>query len=127
MSIRAPPVRVEGETTLYTNGRTSRMRKVSVFNSMTLDGVMQAPGRPDEDPRGGFAHGGWAVPYSDEVMGRGAAEGMGRPRAPLLGGGTYEDFHGFWPNQTDNPFTEVLDNTRKYVASTTLREPLGWR
>jgi dihydrofolate reductase len=103
------------------------MRKLTVFNSLTLDGVMQAPGRPDEDGRGGFARGGWAAPYMDEVMGRVAAEGMARPGALLLGRRTYEDFHGFWPNQTDNPFTAVLDNTRKYVASTTLREPLGWR
>jgi dihydrofolate reductase len=103
------------------------MRELTVFNSLTLDGVMQAPGRPDEDSRGGFAHGGWAAPYMDEVMGRVAAEGMARPGALLLGRRTYEDFHGFWPNQTDNPFTEVLDNTRKYVASTTLREPLPWR
>jgi dihydrofolate reductase len=103
------------------------MREITVFNSLTLDGVMQAPGRPDEDTRGGFAAGGWAAPYMDEVMGRVAAEGMAGPGAMLLGRRTYEDFHGFWPNQTDNPFTEVLDNTRKYVASTTLREPLGWR
>jgi dihydrofolate reductase len=103
------------------------MRRITVFNSLTLDGVMQAPGRADEDSRGGFAHGGWAAPYSDEVMGRVAAEGMAGPGALLLGRRTYEDFHGFWPNQTDNPFTEVLDNTRKYVASTTLREPLPWR
>jgi dihydrofolate reductase len=103
------------------------MRTITVFNSLTLDGVMQGPGRPDEDTRGGFAHGGWAGPYMDEVMGRVAAEGMAGPGALLLGRRTYEDFHGFWPNQTDNPFTEVLDNTRKYVASTTLREPLGWR
>ena len=103
------------------------MRELTVFNSLTLDGVMQAPGRPDEDTRGGFAHGGWAAPYSDEVMGRVAAEGMAGPGSLLLGRRTYEDFHGFWPNHTDNPFTEVLDNTRKYVASTTLREPLPWR
>lgn len=103
------------------------MREITVFNSVTLDGVTQAPGRPDEDTRGGFANGGWAAPYMDEVMGRVAAEGMAGPGALLLGRRTYEDFHGFWPNQTDNPFTEVLDNTRKYVASTTLREPLPWR
>jgi dihydrofolate reductase len=103
------------------------MAKVTVFNSITLDGVMQAPGRPDEDPRGGFAHGGWAVPYMDEVMGRVAARGMERPGSLLLGRRTYEDFYSFWPHQTDNPFTEVLDSTRKYVASTTLREPLPWR
>jgi dihydrofolate reductase len=103
------------------------MRTITVFNSVTLDGVMQAPGRPDEDTRGGFDRGGWAAPYSDEVMGRVAAEGMARPGSLLLGRRTYEDFYGFWPNQTDNPFTEVLDNTRKYVASTTLAEPLPWR
>jgi dihydrofolate reductase len=103
------------------------MRKLTVFNSLTLDGVMQGPGRPDEDTRGGFAHGGWAVPYMDEVMGRVAAEGMANAGPLLFGRRTYQDFHSFWPHQTDNPFTEVLDNTRKYVASTTLREPLGWR
>jgi dihydrofolate reductase len=103
------------------------MRTITVFTSVTLDGVMQAPGRPDEDPRGGFGRGGWAAPYSDEVMGRVAAEGMAGPGSLLLGRRTYEDFHGFWPNQTDNPFTEVLDKTRKYVASTTLAEPLPWR
>ena len=103
------------------------MRTITVFTSVTLDGVLQAPGRPDEDPRGGFDRGGWAAPYSDEVMGRVAAEGMAGPGSLLLGRRTYEDFHGFWPNQTDNPFTEVLDDTRKYVASTTLAEPLPWR
>jgi dihydrofolate reductase len=103
------------------------MRTLTVFNSVTLDGVTQAPGRPDEDTRGGFGHGGWAAPYGDEVMGRVAAEGMAGPGSLLLGRRTYEDFHGFWPRQTDNPFTEALDNTRKYVASTTLTEPLGWR
>jgi dihydrofolate reductase len=103
------------------------MREITVFNSVTLDGVTQAPGRPDEDTRSGFANGSWAAPYMDEVMGRVAAEGMAGPGALLLGRRTYEDFHGFWPHQTDNPFTEVLDNTRKYVASRTLREPLPWR
>jgi dihydrofolate reductase len=103
------------------------MRKVVVFTSLTLDGVMQAPGRPNEDRRGGFEHGGWAVPYSDEVMGRVSAEGMANSGPLLLGRRTYEDFSSFWPHQTDNPFTEVLDNTLKYVASTTLEEPLAWR
>ena len=103
------------------------MRKVSVFNSLTLDGVMQAPGRPDEDTRGGFEHGGWAVPYNDEIMGKVMAEGMADPGPLLLGRRTYEDFFSFWPHQTGNPFTEVLDNTLKYVASTSLAEPLPWR
>jgi dihydrofolate reductase len=103
------------------------MSKVVVFTSVTLDGVMQAPGRPDEDRRGGFGHGGWALPYNDPVMGRMMAEGMADSGPLLLGRRTYEDFHGFWPKQTDNPFTEVLDNTLKYVASTTLAEPLPWQ
>jgi dihydrofolate reductase len=102
------------------------MSKVVVFASLTLDGVMQAPGRPDEDPRGGFEHGGWAQPYNDPVMGSVIAEGMANAGPLLLGRRTYEDFSSFWPHQTDNHFTEVLDNTLKYVASTTLEEPLSW-
>ena len=103
------------------------MRKVVVFTSVTLDGVMQGPGRPDEDTRDGFGHGGWALPYNDEVMGRVVAERMAGAGSLVMGRRTYQDFYGFWPRQTDNPFTEVLDNTRKYVASTTLAEPLAWR
>ena len=103
------------------------MRKVVVFTSVTLDGVMQGPGRPDEDTRDGFRHGGWALPFSDEVMGRVVAERMVGAGSLVLGRRTYQDFYGFWPRQTDNPFTEVLDNTCKYVASTTLAEPLAWR
>jgi dihydrofolate reductase len=87
---------------------------------------MQAPGRPDEDRRGGFQHGGWALPYNDAVMGKVMAEGMAQGGSLLLGRRTYEDFFSFWPNQTDNPFTEVLNNVQKYVASRTLREPLPW-
>jgi dihydrofolate reductase len=102
------------------------MRKLVVVESLTLDGVMQAPGRPDEDTRGGFAHGGWAAPYSDEVMLREMGKGMGRADL-LFGRRTYQDFSDFWPNQPQpNPFTEVLNETRKYVASTTLTEPLPW-
>jgi dihydrofolate reductase len=103
------------------------MSDVVVFTSLTLDGVMQAPGRPDEDRRGGFAHGGWAQPYNDPVIASVAAEGMASSGSLLLGRRTYEDLHSFWPHQTDNPFTEVLDNAQKYVASTTLAEPLPWR
>jgi dihydrofolate reductase len=103
------------------------MRKVSVTNNMSLDGVMQAPGRFDEDTRGGFEHGGWALPYNDEVVGRVMGEGMAKTGALLLGRRTYEDFAGYWPRQTDNPFTDVLDNIQKYVASTTLTEPLPWQ
>jgi dihydrofolate reductase len=104
------------------------MSNVVVFTSLTLDGVMQAPGRPDEDRRGGFAHGGWATPYADPVMGSVAGESMAKGGALLLGRRTYEDFYAYWPNQPEpNPFTAVLNNTQKYVASTTLEEPLPWR
>jgi dihydrofolate reductase len=102
------------------------MSRLIVVNNVTLDGVMQAPGRPDEDTRDGFAHGGWGAPYGDEVMGRVMGERMARPGALLLGRRTYEDFASFWPKQTDNPFTPVLNERVKYVASTTLREPLPW-
>jgi dihydrofolate reductase len=100
---------------------------VVVFTSLSLDGVMQAPGRPDEDTRDGFEHGGWAIPYSDPVMAEMATKDMANTGAILLGRRTYQDFYSFWPHQKDNPYTEVLDNTLKYVASTTLREPLPWR
>ena len=102
------------------------MSKLVVFTSLSLDGVMQAPGRPDEDRRGGFAHGGWAAPYADSVMAATAGESMSSTGALLLGRRTYEDFYGYWPQQTNNPFTDVLNHTQKYVASTTLREPLPW-
>ena len=87
---------------------------------------MQAPARPDEDRRGGFEHGGWALPYGDEVMARVMAERTARDGALLLGRRTYMDFAAVWPSRTDNPFTEVLNNRQKYVASTTLTNPLPW-
>jgi len=99
------------------------MSKVVVFMNLTLDGVMQAPGRPDADRRGGFEHGGWGLPYATMEA---AEESMAYSGALLLGRRTYEDFYSVWPNRTDNPFTEVLNNTQKYVASTTLSEPLPW-
>src|ERR1700730_17998569 len=99
------------------------MSKVVVFMNLTLDGVMQAPGRPDEDRRGGFEHGGWATPYATMEA---AEESMANAPALLFGRRTYEDFYAVWPNRTDNPFTEVLNNTQKYVASRTLVEPLPW-
>jgi dihydrofolate reductase len=102
------------------------MSNVVVINHLTLDGVMQAPGRHDEDLRGGFEHGGWALPDNDAVMGRVMGEGMAQGGSLLLGRRTYEDFYSFWPNQQDNPFTEVLNNVQKYVASASLKEPLPW-
>ena len=103
------------------------MGRVVVITHLTLDGVMQAPGRPDEDVRDGFEHGGWAVPYGDSVMADVMAEGMAKEGSLLLGRRTYEDFAAFWPEQQDNPFTEALERRQKYVASRTLQEPLSWR
>jgi len=102
------------------------MGKVVVFASVTLDGVMQAPARPDEDVRGGFSHGGWAVPYADAISGSMAGQSSPGTGGLLLGRRTYEDFFAVWPNRSDNPFTEVLNQAQKYVASRTLREPLPW-
>ncbi len=102
------------------------MSNIIVFENLSLDGVMQAPGRRDEDLRGGFQRGGWATPYADAVLGSVAGESMASTGALLLGRRTYEDFYAVWPNRTDNPFTAVLNNTQKYVASTTLKEPLAW-
>ncbi len=103
------------------------MSKIVVHNSVTLDGVMQSPGGREEDTRGGFTRGGWAVPYGDEVMMSAIGEGMATAGSLLFGRRTYEQFHGYWPHQTDNPFTDVLNDTQKYVASTTLAEPLPWQ
>lgn len=103
------------------------MGRLSVVNNVTLDGVMQAPGRPDEDPRDGFEHGGWAVPYNDPVMGSAMGERMtAHTGALLFGRRTYEDFAGYWPRQEANPITEVLTKTHKYVVSRTLTGPLQW-
>jgi dihydrofolate reductase len=100
--------------------------RVVVVENVTLDGVMQAPARADEDPRDGFAHGGWAIGYGDAVMSEQMGRRMAREGALLLGRRTYEDFFSVWPKRTDNPYTEVLNRTRKHVASTTLAEPLPW-
>jgi dihydrofolate reductase len=104
------------------------MGTLTVVENLTLDGVMQAPGRPDEDVRDGFAHGGWAQPYGDPVMAEEMGKGMAAENVSLLfGRRTYEDFAGFWPKQSDNPFTPVLDARRKFVASRTLTGPLPWQ
>jgi dihydrofolate reductase len=126
MSIRPTAVRIDSERRPLLDRKELQMSRVVVFTSLTLDGVMQAPGRPDEDVRGGFEHGGWATPYADPVLGSVAGESMTNTGALLLGRRTYEDFFSFWPSQADNPFTAVLNNIQKYVASTTLEEPLPW-
>jgi len=102
------------------------MRKITVNLNISLDGVVQAPGRADEDTRGGFPYGGWAGPYFDEVMAGNAARAIASQPGLLFGRRTYEDFYAVWPGQSGNMFTEVLNNAEKYVVSRTLEEPLSW-
>jgi dihydrofolate reductase len=100
------------------------MRELVVQTFVTLDGVMQAPGGPEEDPSGGFEHGGWSFGYWDERMQQVMGESMGKPFDLLLGRRTYEIFAAHWPH-TDEPGAEVLNSATKHVASTTLTE-LEW-
>ena len=99
------------------------MGRIVAITNLSLDGVMQAPGRADEDTRDGFPHGGWAAPYGAMQEAGDAFANMG---ALLFGRRTYEDFFAVWPKRTDSPFTPVLNHTPKFVASTTLKEPLPW-
>ena len=103
------------------------MRKLSVAEFVSLDGVMQAPGGEDEDREGGFQHGGWQQPYFDDVGGERIGASMAQTGAFLFGRKTYEIFAGYWPTQPDDdPFAKILNGLPKYVASTTLTEPLAW-
>ena len=99
------------------------MRKVVVCMNLSLDGVMQAPARPDEDPRNGFQRGGWAAPYAAMTH---AGHVFGGADSLLFGRRTYEDFYNVWPKRPDSPFTPWLNAVQKYVVSRTLREPLPW-
>ena len=96
------------------------MRPLIVSTFVTLDGVMQAPGGPEEDPAGGFDHGGWSAGYWDEAMGERMNELMGKPFDLLLGRKTYEIFAAHWPHVPDEPGAAQLNGARKYVASRTL-------
>jgi dihydrofolate reductase len=100
--------------------------RIVVINGVTLDGVMQGPGRPDEDTRNGFTHGGWAEPYGDDIMMRAWGERLAASSGFLLGRRTYQDVLGYWNAQEDSPFRDPLNNAPKYVASNTLTEPLPW-
>ncbi|UGT61438.1 dihydrofolate reductase family protein [Nocardia asteroides] len=104
------------------------MRSISVTMSITLDGVVQGLGRPDEDTRGGFAHGGWGLRYNDEIMGAEMARGMAEPGGMLFGRRTWEDFHRAWGSATDgNPFSTHMNAATKFVASTTLPDADAWQ
>jgi dihydrofolate reductase len=105
----------------------TKMPKIIVNAFLTLDGVMQAPGGPDEDRDGGFPHGGWQAPYSDEVVGRLIVDGVKDAGAFLLGRKTYDIFSSYWPKVTDpnNPIATALNSLPKYVLSRSL-ERVSW-
>lgn len=103
------------------------MGKLIVTEFVTLDGVAQAPGQPDEDRDGGFEHGGWQAPLVDQEAGGVVFEQARNMDALLLGRRTYEIFAGYWPNAPEEiPFTGLLNGVPKYVASRTLADPLAW-
>ena len=104
------------------------MRTVTVTMWVTLDGVVQSLGRPDEDTRGGFTHGGWGPRYDDEVMGREMAQAMAKPGDMLLGRRTWQDFTTVWGSRTDgNAFTTRMNATTKYVVSRSAVDTGGWQ
>ena len=99
------------------------MRMLRVIEFLSLDGVIQAPGAPDEDTEGGFRHGGWQRPYFDDVLGATAAEGMAETDAYLFGRKTYEKMAAYWPTAPeDDPYGRHMNSTLKYVASRTLQD-----
>ena len=100
------------------------MRELIVNTFLTLDGVMQAPGGPEEDPSGGFQHGGWSMGYWDDQMMQRMGESMSKPFDMVLGRRTYEIFAAYWPNN-DTPDAEPLNKATKHVATSTLTE-LAW-
>ena len=105
------------------------MRKLIVQEWMSLDGVVQAPGSPNEDKSGGFKHGGWHLPYFDDMSRNWVVENLTQAGGYLFGRRTYENFAGHWPNASaeEQVIAQPLNTRPKYVASTTLEEPLTWQ
>lgn len=93
------------------------MRKLIVITQVTLDGVMQAPGGPEEDPSNGFTHGGWAMPFFDDDAGRAIREMIAGEFDLLLGRRTYDVWAGYWPNHGDNPIGKAFNRVTKYVVT----------
>jgi dihydrofolate reductase len=96
------------------------MRKIIAITQVTLDGVMQAPGGPEEDPSNGFTHGGWAMPFVDDAASKVIGEIIAGEFDMLLGRRTYEIFAAYWPNQGDNPIAKAFNKARKYVVTRSL-------
>jgi len=109
--------------------KESWMRKVIVHTWMTLDGVAQAPGAPEEDTSGGFQHGGWHLPYFDDTSRKWVADSYTAAGGFLFGRRTFESLAGYWPHASEEEqvIAEPLNTRPKYVASTTLIEPLAWQ
>ena len=104
------------------------MRSINVTMNLSLDGVVQGPGRPDEDTRGGFPHGGWGTWHQDDVLAGEMAKGMGRPGEMLFGRRTWQDFIAVWADRADaNPFTTHMNAAIKYVTSRTLDDADEWQ
>jgi len=103
------------------------MRELIIAQFITLDGVIQAPGGADEDTEGGFAHGGWTMPYWHDDIGAHFFQAMSQADAILLGRKTWEIHGGAFEPMEDNPFSNVMNGTRKYVVSTTLTSAQAWR
>jgi dihydrofolate reductase len=98
------------------------MRKIITITHVTLDGIMQAPGGPEEDPSGGFTHGGWSMPFGDEVGGKALDEIMSGEFDLLLGRRTYEIFAAYWPYVGDNPIARAFNKATKFVVTRTLNQ-----
>ena len=104
------------------------MRQINATLSITLDGVVQSLGRPDEDTRGGFAYGGWGSTYNDQVMGMEMGKSMSKPTDMLFGHRTWTDFITAWgTRKDDNPFTTHMNAATKYVCSRTLENADAWQ
>jgi dihydrofolate reductase len=101
------------------------MRRIIAAAFISLDGVMQAPGGPEEDPTGGFEHGGWTFHYWDDAMGSAMGETFSKPFDLLLGRKTYDIFAGYWPHQEGGPIADTFNKVAKYVA-TGSSAPLKW-
>lgn len=102
------------------------MRNIIAITQVSLDGVMQAPGGPDEDPASGFAHGGWAMPFMDEPMHPAIARNFTGEFDLLLGRRTYQIFAAYWPNHDDNPIGKAFNQATKYVVTRSL-DALDWK